>query len=183
MIDVQLISSSTKENTLRECLEKRGFSTGDHGMFSLVERGEVQPDMGLAVIFDGSNLDELMAFLDIYADRKKEGCTDLIIAKKDENYYPLHYSVINYFFSKGNSVFCRIEKEQYEVPRKLYEIETILSSKGFFRIGKSVIVNVVSISEIIPWFGGRLLLKLKGRSEELEVSRNYVCDFKEFLGI
>ena len=183
MLTISLKCSATIDHTLHECLERRGIKITQEAMRTVVERGMEVPVKGIFIIFDRNNIDELLAFFDTFSDRGKDGLVDIIAGKKDENFYPLAHHTIYYFFAKGNTVFCRTEKEQYEVSRKLYELESSLASKGFIRIGKSLVVNIVFINEIIPWFGGRLLLKMKGRNEEIEVSRNYVGDFKQFLGI
>jgi DNA-binding LytR/AlgR family response regulator len=39
------------------------------------------------------------------------------------------------------------------------------------------------VSEIVPWFGGRLLLKFKGLVAEIEASRKHVPSFKSFIGM
>lgn len=67
--------------------------------------------------------------------------------------------------------------------QKLFEMEKIISRKNFIRVDKSYIVNILAIKEIIPWFGGRLLLRFNGSEERIEVSRNCVQDFKQFLGM
>jgi len=59
----------------------------------------------------------------------------------------------------------------------------MISRNNFIRVNKSYIVNILMVKEIIPWFGGRLLLKFSGSEEKIEVSRNYVKDFKQFLGM
>lgn len=178
-----LICSEENEKLILGILSKREIETGDNNGFSIVEKGRIIPDQGISIIFDSDKINHFLVFLDEIVLKEKIPKEKRITGRKDENYYPLNYNEIYYFFSKGNSIFCRTQNNQYEIDWKLYEIETFLSSKGFCRIGKSVVVNINFIEEIIPWFGSRLLLKLKNKKEELEVSRSYTGDFKKFMGM
>lgn len=66
---------------------------------------------------------------------------------------------------------------------RLFEMEKLIACENFVRVNKSNIVNVLKIREIIPWFGGRILLRFTESDERIEVSRNYVKDFKQFLNM
>ena len=66
---------------------------------------------------------------------------------------------------------------------KLYELEGKLPRSQFIRVSKSYIVNIGNVKEIIPWFGGRLILRFTSGNKEVEVSRSQVKSFKEFLGM
>ena len=72
--------------------------------------------------------------------------------------------------------------KKYRIKDKLYQLEEELAAEGFIRINKSEIVNILHIREIVPWFNGRLLLKLDNK-REVEVSRSYAGNFKDFLGL
>ncbi|MBN1600293.1 MAG: LytTR family transcriptional regulator [Chitinispirillaceae bacterium] len=141
------------------------------------------PENGLSIVFDETSINSLRSLLENLNGKPKEISADLVMGKKNDSYHPLTYSTICYFFAQGNTVLCRTDAEQYEVNKKLYLLEAELLSRGFLRINKSVIINVIWIAEIIPWFGGKLLLKVKMIKDELEVSRNYVPAFKNFLGL
>jgi DNA-binding LytR/AlgR family response regulator len=68
------------------------------------------------------------------------------------------------------------------VKEKLYELEEKLGDKGFIRVSKCFIVNVVKIDRIISWFNSKLILKIMNIDEEVYVTRKYLSDFKKFLG-
>ncbi len=181
---VKLLCSEAVGRVAAELLKSRGFEIDDHSLYSFIERGLPVPDEGVHILFDGKNLSDLLDFLDGFLKNRdliKE--MDVIIGRKKGNYQPLEVKSLYYFQADGNTIYCYTESDKFEIQKKLYEIEEDLSRQGFTRINKSVIINIMLVSEIIPWFGGRLLLKLKKKSEELEVSRNYVKSFKEFLGL
>lgn len=70
----------------------------------------------------------------------------------------------------------------FETPLRLYELEERLTSRDFFRAGKSSVVNFNQIKSIRPDFGGRLELTMQN-GERLFVSRQYVPTVKQKLGI
>lgn len=78
---------------------------------------------------------------------------------------------------KYTSVFTQDGESLLRTP--LREIQEQLDPTRFWQIHRSTIVAVKSIAGTKRDFRARLLVKLKGRSEELVVSRNYVDLFKQ----
>jgi len=99
----------------------------------------------------------------------KDGTTHLI-DKQD----------ILYFESVDKRCFIYTTDEVYETPLKLYEIEEMLTSQGFFRSAKSQILNIARVTSLCPDFGGRLEVVLDD-GEKLIVSRQYARLLKERL--
>ena len=64
----------------------------------------------------------------------------------------------------------------------MYDIEDLVSNDHFVRISKSVIVNLRAVRKISPDSGRRLKLLLSS-GEWVIVSRNYVEDFKQSIGM
>ena len=58
------------QTVLSEILAARGIAVIDDAAFSLVDRAFSPPANGIAVLFDGAKLDELLQFL----ERVKTGC-------------------------------------------------------------------------------------------------------------
>lgn len=100
----------------------------------------------------------------------------------DEKIVMLSPQNIFYFESVDNKVFAYTDKGVYEVHKKLYEIEAEYSYTDFLRISKSAIVNVSKIAYLKPIFNGRFEAKLKN-NEKIIISRQYVLDLKQKLGI
>jgi two-component system LytT family response regulator len=182
VISVRLICSPGAQKALGEALESRGIAVSETASVAIVERGMEYPDAGTCVLFDPDSPESVLSFLDAIRNQRNTR-PNIIIARKDDAYHPLHVDRIQYFEADGNTVYCYADGLRYEAQEKLYELESRLQGKSFLRIHKSQIVNVAWIRDILPDFGGRLLLRLKGNATELEVSRNYVGDFKAFLGM
>lgn len=87
------------------------------------------------------------------------------------------------FESVGDDTFCRVASGRLGVKPKLNELERAYADRGFIRIGKPCVVNVSYIAEVVPWFAGKILLRMDGMNDTLEVSRNYARRFKAFLGM
>ena len=70
----------------------------------------------------------------------------------------------------------------YETPLKLYELEERLESSGFFRAGKSTVINFNQIQSLKPDLYGRFQVTLNN-GEKLFVSRQYAVTIKKLLGV
>lgn len=80
----------------------------------------------------------------------------------------------------GNTMlYCKTEV--YRSRRRLYELLEQMG-RSFMQISKSAIVNLSHIDSVEPGFSGTLLLKMKNGEKEY-VSRKYLPDFKQYLGL
>jgi Response regulator of the LytR/AlgR family len=165
-----------------EILASRGISIIEDAYVSLVEKGLDLPEKGIAVAFDPLNLDELLEFLDEFKPAAPSwNDTDTIVGKRNDSYEIIKLNDIFFFEADDNDTFCQTRNNKYEIKKKLYELESGLNDKGFIRVNKSYLINILMVSEIIPWFGGRLLLKFKDLKAEVEVSRKNVPLFKNYI--
>ncbi|MBP2649260.1 MAG: response regulator receiver protein [Firmicutes bacterium] len=178
---VNVVCSVELQAVLTELVKARGIEVNSEAKVTLVEKGCDYSPHGVAIVFEYNSLPEIVELLDLMA-KKHEPAKNIISARRldSDNYEILAYEDIIYFEAAGNNVYCLTATAKYRIKNKLYELETNLREQGFIRVGKSVLLNIMSVVEIIPWFGSRLLLKLKN-NHELEVTRNYVKSFKEFL--
>ena len=88
------------------------------------------------------------------------------------------------FFEADNKVVYLVQMDgnRYLVDQTLEELETILDPKLFFRINRSVIVHVSSITQVKPFLNSRLKALLKNgiKTEEVIISRERVNEFKKW---
>ncbi len=94
----------------------------------------------------------------------------------------LPYEQIFYIEVVDKKVFIYGKDEIYECKYKLYQLEELLPETHFFRISKSVLLNVLNVQSLEPEEGRRLKVTLDNE-ERLIVSRQYVKDFKLRLGV
>lgn len=174
---------------LQELLLARNIGIDEQSSLCIVEVGCEIPKEKLAILFNMGNLGQLIELLDKLT-RMGDDCHNTIIGKSsDDSYQIIAYPQVYYFEARGNYVYCIAagatlnSSREYRIKEKLYELETRLPQNRFLRVGKSYIVNIDNVNEIIPWFGRRLILRFIDGKREIEVSRNYVKNFKEFLGM
>lgn len=87
-----------------------------------------------------------------------------------------YYEVVD---GKG---FLYAEKTVYECRLKLYEFEKLTEGHRFFRCSKSMVLNASRIDHIRPSFSGRFTATLRN-GEKVDISRQYVAEMKEQLGL
>lgn len=101
---------------------------------------------------------------------------------KDKETYILEASKILYIDTVDKKTFFYTEKEVYETPLKLYELEEQLATSDFFRASKSCIINFNQIKALKPDIDGRILVTVNN-GERLMVSRQYALTIKQKLGV
>jgi len=99
---------------------------------------------------------------------------------KEDQTILLEPTNIDYVFSEKRKIFAVIQKEQYEVRMKLYELEEILGPYGFMRFSKSVIGNLNHIERFELSFNGNLCVYFRTGNKEY-ITRKYVADIKAAL--
>lgn len=186
---IKLICSNNFKVLLNEFLEARDFIISDDAELTLVEKGNPLPENGVSIVFNPDEMDQLISLLKNLitggskSNKKEASLPDHLLGQVGDNYEIINYQDIILLETETGNIYARTNKgKDYRIKEKLYELEESLAGQGFIRINKSNIVNILHIKEIVPWFNGRLLLKLDN-GKEVEVSRSYAGDFKDFLGL
>lgn len=73
------------------------------------------------------------------------------------------------------------EKDYYGSDYTLTNLEERLKNKTFFRCHKSYLVNLEYIEKIITMFNQTYIIEIKGRNEEIPVSRHYGRELRKLL--
>ena len=109
-----------------------------------------------------------------------KGLDGSISGAKGEKVYEIPIVDIFYIESVDDHTFIYTYKDSFETKLKLYEFEDLLKERGFLRISKSVILNIMKADSIKPALNGRFLCKLTN-GEEVIISRKYVTEFREVI--
>ena len=90
--------------------------------------------------------------------------------------------VVDLFYAESvdDRLFLYTAADSYEIRMKLYELEDLLKNNSFFRVSKSMIVNLMKITSVRPALNGRFSAVLKN-GEEIIISRKYVPSLKSVL--
>ncbi len=181
-MEMDLICSENLRRILEEIITNRKIRINKDAKVCIIEKGFDLDQDKVGIYFDMTTINVLIDYLD-QALGNKEEFKSVITGKCDEDELKvLTYDNIYYFEAMGNDVFCRTGDKKYKVKEKLYELEEKLESKGFIRVSKCFVVNIVKVDRIISWFNSKLILKMIDIDEEIYVTRKYLNEFKKFLG-
>lgn len=179
---VGLVCSDNLEAVLTELLNARNIAVDADSAIYVVEASCKIPEDKVSIVFDMNRLGSLIEFLDRLSKISDEGCNS-VIGKVEDRFEIIPFDQVLFFEARGNYAFCITANSEFKVKDRLYELESKLPRNRFVRVNKSFIVNISNVSEIIPWFDRRMLLKFCGCKKEVEVSKNYIKSFKEFIGL
>ena len=102
------------------------------------------------------------------------------LERENENLLLLDYKDIYWFAAEDKKVYAHSYNEKFVVRYTLKELESILSDDKFIRVHKAYLVNISHISELVPWFSGNYLIRMKDENRsELKLSRRYAVKLKE----
>lgn len=97
---------------------------------------------------------------------------------------PLDIKEIVLVYVDDKNIYVRTCNEEFTCSLTLKEIEELLPESGFMRVHRKYIVNLDSIAEIIPWFHGSYLLKMRDfKQQEVPVSRTKAKSLKLAVGL
>jgi len=138
---------------------------------------EPQPDEECHIVVKCRSIDpELLRAL----ERFKDG-DNVLAAYSEDKIYRISPSDVFYIEAVDNKTFYYCQDEVYESKLKLYELEELLQPDGFFRVSKSLIVNLGKIEALAPALASRMEATLTN-GERIMISRKYVHDLKRRLG-
>ncbi len=91
---------------------------------------------------------------------------------------------IFYIMAKDDYSYLHTDGERYLSTISLAQLEKKLESNGFFRVHRRYLVNLARVKEVVPMYGGTLLLTLDDREgNQVPVSRRRVPALKKALGL
>ena len=105
-----------------------------------------------------------------------------LTARLGDRTFLINPADVLYFESVDDRTFLYTADNVYEVKRRLYELEEILSDKDFLRTSKSQIININCIKSLMPELNRSVTATLTN-GEMLNISRRYTRALKTLLGI
>jgi len=169
---------------LTELLAVRKVLLNPSSPYVAVEKGLTIPDGKTAIVFEWSQVNRLFELIGPLQEAATDSMQKSVIGRaENETMEIIPHSRICFFEARGNVTVCITPYGEYKVKEKLYELETTLPEDRFIRVSRSYIVNIENVSQIVPWFGRRLVLRFVNTKKEVEVSKNYSTSFKNFLGL
>jgi two-component system response regulator LytT len=96
----------------------------------------------------------------------------------------VNVSEIFYVMAKDDYSYLYTDAERYLSTISLSQLESRLERSGFFRVHRRYLVNLDRVKEVVPMYGGTLLLTLRDSgSTQVPVSRRRVPALKKALGL
>lgn len=186
-MDATLICSDNIRPLIEDIFKENNIKLSPFSNLIFVERNMINKiTENTYILFDYRDLNSLIRLLEaLTAEKSSRSNNNFITGKGTNNFELFPYEVIQFFEADNNNIYCVVENDShpYKVKEKLYELEESLDKTIFIRVSKSNIVNIMNISQIIPWFGSKFLLKFKGSNRSIEVTRSYLREFKKHLGL
>lgn len=91
---------------------------------------------------------------------------------------------IFYIMAKDDYSYLHTDGERYLSTISLSQLERKLDASGFFRVHRRYLVNLASVREVVPMYGGTLLLTLQDSGgTHVPVSRRRVPALRKALGL
>lgn len=136
------------------------------------------PDDKIGLLVDEKDVDRIKIILDMITEEKSQ-----IVLQTQQGWIQVYVSHVTFLESFGEDIYLHQENQPTEIIKQpLYQLEEMLKPFHFVRIGKSYIVNMTKIRYIRTGFNAKLDLELV-TGDHLSVSRSFVNDFKNALGI
>ncbi|WP_109697614.1 LytR/AlgR family response regulator transcription factor [Chitinophaga deserti] len=106
------------------------------------------------------------------------------LVKTGQQLYYVNTADLACVYAEGKLVFAvDFAGKKHVMEDNLATLEQQLSPREFYRVSRHLMVHVKSVRRVHPWFSGRLKLDLQPAPDvDLEVSRDRVAGFKEWLG-
>ncbi|MBS3973996.1 MAG: LytTR family transcriptional regulator DNA-binding domain-containing protein, partial [Actinobacteria bacterium] len=91
---------------------------------------------------------------------------------------------ITHVMAKDDYAYLHTDSERYLSTNSLAQLERKLDASSFFRVHRRYLVNLAWVKEVVPMYGGTLLLTLSdSAATQVPVSRRRVPSLKKALGL
>ena len=107
-----------------------------------------------------------------------------LLIKRGQQFTYLKTTDVAYCYADGKLCFAYDkDANKHLLETNLTDLETQLDPRLFYRINRSMLVNIDAIKKVHTWLGGRLKIELShNTTAETIVSRERVNGFKEWMG-
>lgn len=107
---------------------------------------------------------------------------EAVFGKKNNVMQKLSIAQIYYFEALDKHVYATTKNGQYEVNRRLFELEELFADKGFMRVSKSIVLNTARVAGVKSEEDRTCLAFFTSRIS-VRVSRSYAKEFRKKMGM
>ncbi len=105
---------------------------------------------------------------------------DIIIGRKGNTISIIEIKNIIKIYSKEQNNFCKTTEGEYQIKKKLYELEQELDNNYFIRISNSCIINIRYVECFDLGMVGNIVVNFKDKTKEY-VSKRRISKILKFL--
>lgn len=176
---VQLLCSGKVYEKLQHELIKYQIELVEDSQLVLVERGYDLPSDKLSLVFDAIDYMDVIKLL-VSGIRKDIYCQNTVAGLRENKFALIEPKDILYLEAGQDGIMAYTATNHYGMKETLQYYESVWIEKGFIRVNKSQLVNLLHVKEIVPWFNSRYVLRMNNRAE-LEVSKMYSQKLRSIL--
>ncbi|MCG7213228.1 LytTR family DNA-binding domain-containing protein [Paenibacillus mucilaginosus] len=178
---VQLLCSDKVYEKLKQELTKYQIEIEQDSDWVLVEKGYDLPEGKLSVVFDAMDYMNVIKLL-VSGIREGTHYMDTLTGLTENKFVVFEPRDVVYLEAGPDGLMAFTKSGRYSIKETLQYYETLWAPKGFIRINKSQLVNLLHVKEIIPWFNSRYVLRTDNNAE-LEVSKMFSKKLRNTLNI
>jgi two-component system response regulator LytT len=178
---VQIVCSDRVYDKLKQELLRYQIEILSDCAIVLVERGYDVPSEKLAIVFDALDYMDVIKLL-VSGIRKDNHLVSTVTGLSQNKFAVIEPKDILYLEAGPDGITSYTTTKHYSMKETLQYYESIWLEKGFIRINKSQLVNLMHVREIIPWFNSRYVLRTDNGTD-LEVSKMYSKKLRNTLKI
>lgn len=178
---VQLICSDKVRDKLRQELIKYQIEVSQDSSIALVEQGYDLPKEKLSIVFDALDYMDVIKLL-VSGIREDHQIRNTLTGFLDNKFAVIDPTDILYIEAGSEGIMAHTSTNHYSIKETLQYYENLWVAKGFVRINKSQLVNLLHVKEIIPWFNSRYVIRMDNNTE-LEVSKMFSKKLRNTLKI
>lgn len=168
---VELLCSSKVYEKMKQELSKYQIEMKQDSDLVLVEKGYDLPIDKLCVVFDAIDYMDVIKLL-VSGVRNNIHALNALTGLSDNKFAIIESRDVVYLEAGSDGITAFTNLKHYSVKETLQYYENMWVAKGFIRINKSQLVNLLHVKEIVPWFNSRYVLRMDN-DVELEVSKMF----------
>lgn len=131
-----------------------------------------------------TQLEALFSHMAANFSAQRAGLTDHIPSRVGGHIQLLDLKQITHFAAEDKLTYAVAEGKKHVVDYSITDLEQKLAARRFVRIHRATLVNLAWVRELHSWFGGQMVVRLKGDNKtDLVVARDRVRTLKESLGL
>ncbi len=178
---VELVCSHKVMEKLQPQLAKHQIEIRTDSPLALVERGFELPIDKLCIVFEALDYMDVVQLL-VSGIHTTPHYLSAITGLSNNRFAVLEPHDVLYLEAGADGIQACTTAGRYSVKETLHYYESLWASRGFVRINKSQLVNLLQVKEIIPWFNSRYVLRMD-HAVELEVSKMYAKKLRHTLNL